>query len=110
MPFQHLEHAARMLQRGIGFLLRGIFRLATAIFTMTAAGVGVTRFFIATFRRCTFIEPGFWIILLLLSVPAREKTIKIFRVTKIFAQDRWCIGVSDNVFPKLTIVLEHVVD
>ena len=67
VPLQHLEHAARMLQRRIGLVLRHLAGFAAAILAVTAACFGMAGVCRRWLLPGSLVQPGFRIVFLLVS-------------------------------------------
>src|SRR5512146_110346 len=81
VPLQHLVHAPRMLERGIGLEFAGVAGFTATIFAVSAAGLGMTRGFAPGFLVLrTFVEPRFWTVLFFPGIPAGEEAVEIFSI------------------------------
>jgi len=108
VPLEHLEHTARMLQSCVRPEPGGILRFPTAILTVAAASFGMPRWAAGPSFLRSLIQPGLGIVLLLLRIPARKKSVEIFGVPKVFAQDGGSICVRNDVVVKDAIIFENV--
>src|ERR1051326_1321528 len=106
VALQNLKDAAWVLQGRVGDELAGILRFPAAIFSVSSAGGGVSG--LLTFNRGCRIKPAFGIVLIFVGVPSREKSVEIFGVAEIFAQNRRSMGVGNYIFAEIFIVLENV--
>src|SRR5438067_6198056 len=111
MSLQHLEDAARMLERRISLEFTCVTSFAAAVLAVSAASPGVARFLVsAIFVFLAGVEPCLRAVLLLLRIPAAEVAAQIFGIAKILAQDHGRVGVVANVLRKPEIILEDVID
>lgn len=58
----------------------------------------------------TFVKPRLRIVLLLLFVPAGKKSIEIFCIAEILAQNGRSVGVGENILLEPLVVLDDVID
>src|SRR5581483_4129267 len=97
-----------MLQSRIGFMFSQIAGFPAPIFPVTAAMLFMSASSVLFWR--SLVKPCFGMIFLLLRVPARKETAKIFRVTEIFTQNRRRIGISNYILAKIFTFSQHIVD
>ena len=113
MPLQNLEHAARVLQRRIGFVDRCVLPASpprSLPWPPPASEWPGAASCLSSFLRCALVEPGLGIVLLLLrSQP--EKTpprSSVSRKSSRRSSPRWCSARTYSW--KSFVILENVVD
>src|SRR5581483_7231227 len=102
MALQHLEDAARVLQRLIANRLVDVLRFAAAVLAMPAAGLGN----VLALR--ALVEPGVSVVLP--AIESAEESAEIFGVLEVLSQDRRRVRIANDILAELALVGQHVVD
>ena len=110
VPLKHIKDTERMLEHGIGIVLVNVACLAPPIFSVTSAGLSVSRMDgIWLFWR-PFVEPGLRRIFFLFFIPAGENAIEVVRKLHVVAKNRSCVRVVLHVLAELFSVFEYVMN
>src|SRR5262249_36858031 len=108
MSLKDLKYAMRIFQGLIRLKDRGILGLATAIFSVSARRFRMP--WKPILPGSTAIHPCFGTIFVALGIPTGEKSIEVFGITKIVAQQGGGVGVVQNVVVEETVVLQSIAD
>ena len=106
MTLQHLEHAARMLQRFVALRRLHALRFAAAIFFLTSFVLAVSGRAILRLR--AGVEPRLRVVLF--PIPSGEEAVQLFSVAQVVAQNRRRVRVGHDVIAEPAIVVDRVVD
>src|SRR5258708_35649861 len=103
MTLQHVEDATRMLKSRVVVVLIELGGLAATIFSMTAAGIGMSGPPNPAFLVGALVQPGIDGIFVVLGIPSGEDAAEIVRQLEIVAQDRRSVGVVNYVLTEFFV-------
>src|SRR5215472_6050444 len=109
MAFENLENTLGVFERRVGPERVYVLRFPAAVFSLTAARLGMSRGCRGVFFFRPPIKPGVRIVALLLPIPPREQPIEIFRILELVTDESGGVGVMNHVVTKFLVPGEHII-